>query len=133
MFFCYINCIEPPVDEYNCFFDFITKINLFSFYPNTNATHYNFCTNNIVCDGVTGTIKDITILNTLTSGYNNQSILPTDLACLPNFNRIYFQNLVISKELVFYQFPQKINEVTYDYGDYPCSPIDQELPGTFAL
>ncbi|EAL71334.1 hypothetical protein DDB_G0272364 [Dictyostelium discoideum AX4] len=133
MFFCYINCIEPPVDEYNCFFDFITKINLFSFYPNTNATHYNFCTNNIVCDGVTGTIKDITILNTLTSGYNNQSILPTDLACLPNFNRIYFQNLVISKELVFYQFPQKINEVTYDYGDYPCSPIDQELPGTFAF
>ncbi|KAM9973015.1 hypothetical protein ACTFIR_012386 [Dictyostelium discoideum] len=133
MFFCFINCIEPPKDEYICFFNFITKINLFSFYPKINATHYNFCTNNIVCDGVTGTIKDVTILNTLTSGYNNQSILPTDLACLPNFNRIYFQNLNISKELVFYQFPQKINELTYDYGNYPCSPIDQELPATFGF
>ncbi|KAM9971448.1 hypothetical protein ACTFIW_011426 [Dictyostelium discoideum] len=66
---------------------------------------------------------DVTILNTLTSGYNKQSILPTDLTCLPNFNRIYFQNLAISKELVFYKFPQKINELTYDYGNYITTKI----------
>ncbi|EAL71319.1 hypothetical protein DDB_G0272334 [Dictyostelium discoideum AX4] len=70
----------------------------------------------------------VTILNTLISGYNNQSILPTDLACLPNFSRIFLQNLNISKELVFYQFPQTIYDVTYNYENYACSPIDQKLP-----
>ncbi|KAM9971446.1 hypothetical protein ACTFIW_011424 [Dictyostelium discoideum] len=128
MFFCFVNCVDPPKDEYDCFFNFITKINLFSFFPKINATHYNFCSGNIKCDGVTGTIKDVTISNTLISGYNNQSILPTDLACLPNFSRLFLQNLNISKELVFYQFPQKINEVTYNYENYACSPIDQKLP-----
>ncbi|EAL71317.1 hypothetical protein DDB_G0272330, partial [Dictyostelium discoideum AX4] len=128
MFFCFVNCVEPPKDEYDCFFNFITKINLFSFFPKINATHYNFCSVNIKCDEVTGTIKDVTILNTLTSGYNNQAILPTDLACLPNFSRIFLQNLNISKELVFYQFPQTIYEVTYNYENYACSPIDQKLP-----
>ncbi|KAM9985133.1 hypothetical protein ACTFIY_009562 [Dictyostelium cf. discoideum] len=106
----------------------MTKINLLPLFPKINATHYNFCSINIKCDGVTGTIKDVTILNTLYSGYNGQSILPTDLACLPNFNRIYLQNLNISKGLVFYQFPQEIDEVTYNYESYTCSPIDQKLP-----
>ncbi|KAM9973016.1 hypothetical protein ACTFIR_012387 [Dictyostelium discoideum] len=128
MFFFYINCIEPPIEEYNCFLNFITKINFLSFFPKTNATHYNFCTGYIKCDGVTGTIIDVTILNTLNSEYNNQSILPTDLVCLPNLNRINLQNLNISKQLVFYEFPQKIGQVIYNYGDYDCDPIDQKLP-----
>ncbi|KAM9971447.1 hypothetical protein ACTFIW_011425 [Dictyostelium discoideum] len=128
MFFGKINCIEPPIDEYDCFLSFITKINFLSIFPKTNATHYDFCTVNIKCDGVTGTIKDITISNNIPIGYNNQSILPTDLLCLPNLNRLHLENLNISKQLVFYEFPQKLGLVTYNYGNYECSPIDQKLP-----
>ncbi|KAM9996686.1 hypothetical protein ACTFIZ_001632 [Dictyostelium cf. discoideum] len=128
MFFCYINCIEPPIDEYNCLLNFITKTNLFSLFPKTNATHYDFCSSSVRCDGTTGTIKDLTISNRFGSDYNGQSILPTDFQCLPNFNRMYLQKLNVSKELVFHVFPQTINDVTYFFEDYTCSPIDQELP-----
>ncbi|KAM9996685.1 hypothetical protein ACTFIZ_001631 [Dictyostelium cf. discoideum] len=128
MFFCYINCIEPPIDEYNCLLNFITKTNLFSLFPKTNATHYDFCSSSVRCDETTGTIKDLTISNGFSNVYNGQSILPTDFQCLPNFNRIYLQNLNISKELVFHVFPQTVNEASYVYGEYSCSPIDQEFP-----
>ncbi|KAN0026524.1 hypothetical protein ACTFIV_007512 [Dictyostelium citrinum] len=134
IFFCYINCIELPTNEYNCFLTFLTKINIVSNFPKINSTYYNFCSNGIGCDSITGSIKDVTIINTFDNiGYNGQSILPSDLACLPNFNRIYFQNLNISKELLFYEFPQEINERTFYYESYPCSPIDQVLPKCFSF
>ncbi|KAN0018639.1 hypothetical protein ACTFIU_008567 [Dictyostelium citrinum] len=133
IFFCYINCIELPTNEYNCVLAFFTKINILSNFPKINST-YNFCTNGILCDSDTGSVKDITILNPSDNiGYNGQSILPSDIACLPNFNRIYLQKFNISKELVFYEFPQTVSERTFDYGSYECSPIDQILPECFSF
>ncbi|KAN0018641.1 hypothetical protein ACTFIU_008569 [Dictyostelium citrinum] len=60
---------------------------------------------------------------------NNKSVLLEDLECLESLTNIYLYSMNISKELLFYNFPN-IEYISYSYGKYDCPMIDQPLPTT---
>ncbi|KAN0026522.1 hypothetical protein ACTFIV_007510 [Dictyostelium citrinum] len=62
-------------------------------------------------------------------GYNNKSITISDISCLPNLKQIDLNNLNISQELLYYDFPKGIF-ISFNFGDYNCQEIDQNLPTT---
>ncbi|KAK5574869.1 hypothetical protein RB653_010123 [Dictyostelium firmibasis] len=122
------NCVVPPIDQYNCLLSFVSKLNITSIYPKLNATHYDFCSS-FECDSVIGNVTGFVVFNTASSGYNELSILPSDLQCCPYIKKLYLVGFNVSKELLFYnEYPQKMNEITLDYKAYQCYPIDQQLP-----
>ncbi|KAN0018638.1 hypothetical protein ACTFIU_008566 [Dictyostelium citrinum] len=124
-----INCVVPPIDQYNCLVGFISKFNLQSLYNKINSTHYDFCAQNAFSCDETGSVTGFSVINSRNSGYNNQSILPSDLTCISTFNRIILTSFNISNELVFYNnFIQIVHERTFDYGNYECGPINQKFP-----
>ncbi|KAK5574874.1 hypothetical protein RB653_010128 [Dictyostelium firmibasis] len=126
-FFNGFNCVVPPIDQYNCLLSFVSKYNITSLYPILNTTHYDFCSS-FECDSITGFVVSFIVSNTASSGYNGSPIFPTDLQCCPYIGRIYFNGFNVSKELIYNKFPQKVNDITYTFGNNQCYPIDQQLP-----
>ncbi|KAK5574873.1 hypothetical protein RB653_010127 [Dictyostelium firmibasis] len=126
-FFNGFNCVVPPIDQYNCLLSFVSKYNITSLYSKLNATHYDFCLS-FDCDSVTGFVNGFVVSNTASSGYNGSPIFPSDLQCCPYFIRISLNGFNVSKELIYNKFPQKVNDITYTFGNNQCYPIDQQLP-----
>ncbi|KAM9996862.1 hypothetical protein ACTFIZ_001811 [Dictyostelium cf. discoideum] len=97
----FVSSIQPPISEYNCLKNFVTKFKLSSKFPTNSTGGYDFCST-VSCNSVSGSINGFLSLQS-ESTTPTVTVIGTDLSCLP-FNNLNLQNFLISTTLLYTKF-----------------------------
>ncbi|EGC31797.1 hypothetical protein DICPUDRAFT_39367 [Dictyostelium purpureum] len=116
-----------PLNEYNCYVNFIQKFNLVQNYPSSNGVYAEslFCSKTQICHS-NGSISELSPIvgnnDVITLG---KQVVVSDIDCFPFLTKIALRLLDLSNEFIYYKFPTVTN-IILELDTF--SDLSQKLP-----